>query len=57
MTQGKFSESRVKDRVVHLGMNVSSSAQNCGCMVEILSIIRYYVYNKNSMIITIKGRH
>ena len=32
VTKGKFSESRVRDHVVHLGINVSSSAHNCGCM-------------------------
>ena len=28
-------DSRVRDHVnVHLGLNVSSSADNCGCMVD-----------------------
>ena len=28
-------ESRVRDRVIlHLGLNVSSSAQDCGCIVN-----------------------
>ena len=34
VTKGKFSESRVKDHVVHLGINVSSSTHKCGCMVN-----------------------
>ena len=32
--KGKFSESRVKDHIVHLGINVRSSANNCGCVVD-----------------------
>ena len=32
--KGKFSESRVKDYIVHLGINVRSSANNCGCVVD-----------------------
>ena len=34
VTKGKFSESWVKHHVVHLGINVSSSAHNCGCVVD-----------------------
>ena len=34
-TKGRFYDSRVRDRViVHLGLNVSSSAHNCGYMVD-----------------------
>ena len=35
MTKGKLYDSRDSDRaIVHLGLNVSSSAHNCGCVVE-----------------------
>ena len=35
MTKGRLYDSRVRDRViVHLGLNVSNSAHNCGCMVD-----------------------
>ena len=35
MTKGRLYDSRVRDRViVHLGLNVSNSARNCGCMVD-----------------------
>ena len=35
VTKGKLYDSRVRDQViVHLGLNVSSSAHNCGCMVN-----------------------
>ena len=34
-TKGRLYESRVRDHViVHLGLNVSSSAHNCGCVVD-----------------------
>ena len=32
--KGKFSEFRVRDYIVHLGIKVSSSTHNCGCMVD-----------------------
>ena len=33
MTKGKLYNSRVRDRIiVNLGLNVSSSAHNCGCL-------------------------
>ena len=35
VTKGKLYGSRVSDHaIVHLGLNVSSSAHNCGCMVD-----------------------
>ena len=35
VTKGKLYDSRVRDHViVHLGLNVSSSAHNCGCAVD-----------------------
>ena len=35
MTQGRLYDSRIRDHViVHLGLNVSSSAHNCGCVVD-----------------------
>ena len=35
VTKGRLCDSRVRDHViVHLGLNVSSSAHNCGCMVN-----------------------
>ena len=35
VTKGRPYDSRVKDHVfVHLGLNVSSSAHNCGCVVD-----------------------
>ena len=35
MTKGKLYGSRVSDHaIVHLGLNVSSSAHNCGCVVD-----------------------
>ena len=34
VTKGKFSKSLVKDHVVHLGTDVSSSTHNCGCEVD-----------------------
>ena len=44
-------ESRVRDHVVHLGFNVSSSTHNCGCMVDgdktairVLNIYIIYIY-------------
>ena len=34
MTKGRPYDSRVRDHViVHLGLNVSSSAHNCGCVI------------------------
>ena len=34
-TMGKLYDSRVRDHViVHLSLNVSSSAYNCGCVVD-----------------------
>ena len=32
--RSRLYESRVRDHVVHLGLNVSSSAHNCGCVVD-----------------------
>ena len=35
MTKGKLYDSRVRDHViVHLGLNISSSAHYCGCVVD-----------------------
>ena len=35
MTKGRLYDSRVSDHVVvHLGLNVSSSAHDCGCVVD-----------------------
>ena len=35
VTKGRFYDSRVRDHViVHLGLNVSSFAHNCGCVVD-----------------------
>ena len=35
VTKSRLYESRVRDRViVQLGLNVSSSAHNCGCVVD-----------------------
>ena len=35
VTKGRLYDSRVRDHViVHLGLNVSSSAHNCGCVVN-----------------------
>ena len=34
VTRGRLYESRVRDHVVHLGLNASSSARNCGCVVD-----------------------
>ena len=35
VTMGKLYDSRVRDHViVHLGLNVSSSTHNCGCVVD-----------------------
>ena len=35
MTKGRLYDSRVRDHViVHLGLNISSSAHNCGCVVD-----------------------
>ena len=31
---GKLYDSWVRDHVVHLGLNVNSSANNCGCVVD-----------------------
>ena len=35
-TMGKLYDSRVSDHaiIVHLGINVNSSAHNCGCVVD-----------------------
>ena len=32
--KGKLYGSRVSDNFVHLGLNVSSSTHNCGCVVD-----------------------
>ena len=32
--KGKLYDSRVRDHVMHLGLNLSSSAHNCGCVVD-----------------------
>ena len=35
VTKGRLCDSRVRDHViVHLGLNVSSSAHDCGCLVN-----------------------
>ena len=34
VTKGRFTESLARDHVVHLGLNISSSAYVCGCMVN-----------------------
>ena len=35
VTKGRFCDSLVRDRViVHLGLNVSSSAHDCGCVIN-----------------------
>ena len=34
MTKVRLSESRVKDHIVHLDINVSSSVHNCGGVVD-----------------------
>ena len=35
VTKGRLYDSRVRDHIiVHLGLNVSSSAHNCGCVVD-----------------------
>ena len=35
VTKGRLYDSQVRDRViVHLGLNVSISAHNCGCLVN-----------------------
>ena len=35
VTKGRLYDSRARDRViVHLGLNVNSSAHNCGCVVD-----------------------
>ena len=35
VTKGKLYDSQVSDHaIVHLGLNVSSSAHNCGCVVD-----------------------
>ena len=35
VTKGRLYDSRIRDHVtVHLGLNVSSFAHNCGCMVD-----------------------
>ena len=35
VTKSRLYDSRVRDHViVHLGLNVSSSAHNCGCVVD-----------------------
>ena len=33
-TNGRLTESRARDHVVHLGLNISSSAYVFGCMVN-----------------------
>ena len=40
VTKGKLYVSRVKDHViVHLDLNVSSSAHNCGCVVDGVNVM------------------
>ena len=34
VTKDRLYESHVRDHVVHLSLNVSSSTHNCGCMVD-----------------------
>ena len=50
VTKGKLYGSRVSDRaIVHLGLNVSSSAHNCGCVVDggnaVLLLLHKSVHN------------
>ena len=36
MSESRLYDSRVRDHVVvHLGLNVNSSARNCGCVVDV----------------------
>ena len=38
---------RVRDHVVHLGLNVNTSAHNCGCVVNgggAMAVFEYYYY-------------
>ena len=48
VTKGKLYGSRDSDHaIVHLGLNVSSSAHNCGCVVDggnAMAAIEYYYY-------------
>ena len=48
MTKGKLYGSQDSDHaIVHLGLNVSSSAHNCGCVVDggnAMAAIEYYYY-------------
>ena len=48
VTKGKLYGSRVSDHaIVHLGLNISSSAHNCGCVVDAgnaMAAIEYYYY-------------
>ena len=57
VTKGKLYGSRVSDHAtVHLGLNVSSSAHNCGCVVDgsdlsiIIIIIRWLCKNMSIII-------
>ena len=54
VTKGRLYDSRVRDHVIlHLGLNVSSSAYNCGCVVNAIMLWQqfeyyyYYYYNYN----------
>ena len=47
-SQGRLCESRVRDHAVHLGLNISSFAHNCGCTVDGGS----YHYNSNLSVTT-----
>ena len=49
MTKSRLYGSRVRDHAVHLGLNVNSSAHNCGCVVE------YYLYTHFGMYPTISA--
>ena len=52
MTKGKLYASRVSDHaIVHLGLNVSSSAHNCGCVVDgsnAMAVIRVLLFLKET---------
>ena len=49
VTKGGLYESRVRDHVaVHLGLNVSSFAHNCGCVVDggnVMAAMSIIVFN------------
>ena len=64
VTKGKFFESWVKDHVVHLGINVRSSAHNCRCVINCVTLwqkcyyyyyhyyyYHYYYYHHSSLVV------